>query len=100
MNDRTESSDQLKDSGSESEITAAGPAALAEVLHQLVAKPGLIRGAKGLAKMNQSNGFDCPGCAWPEDPEHQKHAWRRFLSLISKPSHSSSKTWRLDKPLL
>jgi molybdopterin-dependent oxidoreductase alpha subunit len=74
MTDKTDRSDRAKNSDSEAEITAAGPAAVAEVLRQLVAKPGLIRGAKGLAKMNQTNGFDCPGCAWPEDPAHQKHA--------------------------
>ena len=27
---------------------------------------GLVRGARALLKLNQTNGFDCPGCAWPE----------------------------------
>jgi molybdopterin-dependent oxidoreductase alpha subunit len=27
---------------------------------------GLIRGSKALLAMNQQDGFDCPGCAWPE----------------------------------
>src|SRR5687767_11272190 len=27
---------------------------------------GLVRGARALVAMNQRDGFDCPGCAWPE----------------------------------
>jgi molybdopterin-dependent oxidoreductase alpha subunit len=33
---------------------------------------GVVRGLRTLALVNQSRGFDCPGCAWP-DPE-QRHA--------------------------
>ena len=53
---------------------AAGIPAIVEVLRQINAKPGLGRGVAGLLKMNQPNGFDCPGCAWPEDAEHRKLA--------------------------
>ncbi len=31
---------------------------------------GLVRGARTLLRLNQKDGFDCPGCAWPE-PEHR-----------------------------
>ena len=27
---------------------------------------GVARGVSTLLKLNQKNGFDCPGCAWPE----------------------------------
>ncbi|MGN6105008.1 MAG: FdhF/YdeP family oxidoreductase [Kofleriaceae bacterium] len=30
----------------------------------------LVRGTKALLAMNQPDGFDCPGCAWPE-PAHR-----------------------------
>ena len=33
---------------------------------------GLKRSVKTLTMVNQQNGFDCPGCAWP-DPEHRTH---------------------------
>ncbi len=33
---------------------------------------GLRRGAKLLLRINQTDGFDCPGCAWP-DPGHRSH---------------------------
>ena len=54
--------------------SAAGKPALVEVLRQIVAKPGLTRGVESLLKMNQAQGFDCPGCAWPEDVKDRKHA--------------------------
>ena len=53
---------------------AAGKPAIVEVLRQVVAKPGLARGVESLLKMNQAGGFDCPGCAWPEDVADRKHA--------------------------
>jgi molybdopterin-dependent oxidoreductase alpha subunit len=36
---------------------------------------GPIRSARSLLGLNQSDGFDCPSCAWPDpDPEHRKLA--------------------------
>ena len=35
---------------------------------------GALRTARTLLKLNQRNGFDRPGCAWPETPGHRKHA--------------------------
>jgi len=29
----------------------------------------IVKETRGLLKMNQPHGFDCPGCAWP-DPKH------------------------------
>lgn len=31
---------------------------------------GAVRGAQALLRVNQPEGFDCPGCAWP-DPKHR-----------------------------
>ena len=35
---------------------------------------GLTRGVRALLKLNQQNGFDCPGCAWPEPDGQRSHA--------------------------
>ncbi len=35
---------------------------------------GLTRGLRTLLKLNQQNGFDCPGCAWPEPDGERSHA--------------------------
>ena len=54
---------------------AAGKPAVVEVLRQIVCQAGSrARGDESLLKMNQAKGFDCPGCAWPEDIEHRKQA--------------------------
>ena len=50
-----------------SEYAAGLPAVKVAVQHVLK-EMGVVKSAKGLFKMNQKDGFDCPGCAWP-DPE-------------------------------
>lgn len=54
--------------------SAAGAPAVFEVLRHVATKPGIGRGVSSLLRMNQADGFDCPGCAWPEDPGHRKRA--------------------------
>jgi len=49
---------------------AAGlPAVLSSSLHG-ISKMGISKTVKTLSMVNQKDGFDCPGCAWP-DPEHR-----------------------------
>ena len=48
---------------------AGGFGALRATLHHLRRETGLVRGSKALARVNQPQGFDCPGCAWPEPAE-------------------------------
>lgn len=35
---------------------------------------GIGRGVRTLLKLNQKDGFDCPGCAWPEPDDERSHA--------------------------
>ena len=49
-------------------IAAGIPAATSSMVHGLK-KMGLTKTIKTLTTVNQPEGFDCPGCAWP-DPEH------------------------------
>lgn len=49
---------------------AAGIPAVTSALHHVSEELGLWKGLKTLMKVNQKNGIDCPGCAWPE-PEHR-----------------------------
>ncbi|MFE3000566.1 FdhF/YdeP family oxidoreductase [Nocardia sp. NPDC059246] len=53
---------------------AAGVPAVAVSLQRSVEQMGPVRTVRTLAALNQHNGFDCPGCAWPETPGHRKHA--------------------------
>ncbi|MFE2880003.1 FdhF/YdeP family oxidoreductase [Streptomyces roseus] len=50
---------------------AAGLHAIGHTLRIAQQQMGLARTARTLLKVNQKNGFDCPGCAWPEgDKRH------------------------------
>ncbi|GHH35145.1 FdhF/YdeP family oxidoreductase [Streptomyces candidus] len=46
---------------------AAGLAAVAHSLRFAQQQMGTVRTARTLRKVNQKDGFDCPGCAWPEE---------------------------------
>ena len=54
--------------------SAAGLPAVLVALKRGVAQMGLLRTAQTLAKVNQRDGFDCPGCAWPEESGGRKIA--------------------------
>ncbi|MFJ9810232.1 FdhF/YdeP family oxidoreductase [Streptomyces sp. NPDC101158] len=50
---------------------AAGLPAIGHTLRIAEAQMGVRRTARTLLKVNQKDGFDCPGCAWPEgDKRH------------------------------
>src|SRR3981081_3936144 len=48
---------------------AAGWGALKAVADAVRGQMAIVKETRGLLKMNQPHGFDCPGCAWP----HPKH---------------------------
>ena len=48
---------------------AGGWGALKALGERLVEQGIPVKGAATLLRMNQPEGFDCPGCAWP-DPKH------------------------------
>jgi molybdopterin-dependent oxidoreductase alpha subunit len=49
-------------------IAAGIPAATSSLTHGFT-RMGITKTIKTLTTVNQPDGFDCPGCAWP-DPEH------------------------------
>src|SRR3979411_2163518 len=50
---------------------AAGIPGVTAALKQSYQQMGIKRTALTLLKVNQKDGFDCPGCAWPEgDKRH------------------------------
>ena len=48
---------------------AGGWGALKALSEALLRQGAPVKGAATLSRMNQPQGFDCPGCAWP-DPKH------------------------------
>lgn len=52
------------------ERPAAGLEAVISSLRYVAKQTGIVRGLEVLRDVNQTDGFDCPSCAWP-DPEHR-----------------------------
>ena len=53
------------------EREAAGVRSVLYSMRLALQRMGPLRTARTLARVNQDDGFDCPGCAWPE--EHPPH---------------------------
>jgi molybdopterin-dependent oxidoreductase alpha subunit len=51
--------------------TAVGVKAIASALSHIKNEVGVVKGIQLLSKINQKEGFDCPGCAWP-DPDDKR----------------------------
>ena len=52
-------------------LSAVGFPAIKSAISHVKEEVGLVKGIGLLAKLNQKNGFDCPGCAWP-DPDEKR----------------------------
>jgi molybdopterin-dependent oxidoreductase alpha subunit len=50
---------------------AGGAPAVMHAMRHAISEAGPIRGARLLFRLNQFEGYDCPGCAWP-DPDHER----------------------------
>ena len=53
---------------------AAGIPAVLVALRRSLAQMGVLRTVATLRRVNQRDGFDCPGCAWPEESGGRKAA--------------------------
>lgn len=63
-------------------VAAGLPAVLVSARHVLGAMgPG--RGLKALLKLNQKDGYDCPGCAWP-DPDDERSSIAEYCENGAK----------------
>lgn len=58
---------------SEPAEAAGGIGAVVSGLREIARETGIVRGARVLAKLNQKDGFDCPGCAWPDPDDERSH---------------------------
>lgn len=55
----------------DSKTWAAGTPAVISSLKQVLSTAGPFRGTKALLDLNQTDGFDCPSCAWPDPDDHR-----------------------------
>ncbi|MBC9712792.1 FdhF/YdeP family oxidoreductase [Streptomyces sp. TRM66268-LWL] len=52
---------------------AAGVPAVAEALRYSLSETSPRRAGRNLLDLNQTKGFDCPGCAWPDPEPGERH---------------------------
>jgi molybdopterin-dependent oxidoreductase alpha subunit len=52
---------------------AGGVPAIIEASRSAWGEMGIIRGSRTLLRLNQTDGFDCPGCAWPDPDSDRTH---------------------------
>lgn len=50
---------------------AGGLKSIVKALGFALKGPGVLRGISALRRLNQFDGVDCPGCAWPDPDEHR-----------------------------
>lgn len=62
---------------------AAGVPAVVAAFSDLIEEKTLVRGTKALFKMNQTGGFDCPSCAWP-DPDDERSSLGEYCENGAK----------------
>ena len=74
---------------------AGGLGSLAATVRYTLPESGLARGLSTLGKLNQQQGFDCPGCAWPEGHDR---SFAEFCENGAKHVADEATTKRLDAP--
>ena len=55
------------------DVAAGMPAIISTAKHG-ISKMGALRSLSNLRRVNKFDGFDCPGCAWPDPDEHRTFA--------------------------
>jgi len=76
--------------------SSGGLGAVLSTLKHAVKQTGLVRATRALANMNSPQGFDCPGCAWPE-PEPGDRARFEFCENGAKALMSATTTKIIDE---
>jgi molybdopterin-dependent oxidoreductase alpha subunit len=77
-------------------ITAAGiPAVLSGAKHMLH-EMGPFRAMRALNALNQMDGYDCPGCAWP-DPDDERSRLGEYCENGAKAIAEEATTKKLDE---
>ena len=74
---------------------AGGLPGVVSGLKQVFKQVGVVRGLKALNSLNQKEGFDCPGCAWP-DPDDERSAIAEYCENGAKAIAEEATTKQLQ----
>jgi molybdopterin-dependent oxidoreductase alpha subunit len=69
------------------------PAVVSSVKH-ILSEMDVVRGFKALAQLNQKDGHDCPGCAWP-DPDDERSGIAEYCENGAKAIAEEATTKKL-----
>ncbi|MCF6405911.1 FdhF/YdeP family oxidoreductase [Chitinophaga filiformis] len=75
-------------------VAAGIPAVLSSAKH-ILHETDVIRGMKALLQLNQKDGFDCPGCAWP-DPDDDRSSIAEYCENGVKAIAEEATSRKLD----
>ncbi|MDP3891630.1 FdhF/YdeP family oxidoreductase [Nocardioides sp.] len=75
---------------------AAGVTGVAVAMKRAVQEMGVRRTAQTLLKLNQTDGFDCQGCAWP-DPDPSRRHTAEFCENGAKAVAEEATLHRVDR---
>ena len=98
MQKRTNAQTPVKFTGIKSkevESTAAGIKAVTSAVKHVMDEMGLPRAVKALNAMNQKDGFDCSGCAWP-DPDGHRSGLGEYCENGAKAIAEEATTKKVD----
>lgn len=74
---------------------AVGVPAIVSTMKHISKELGIWQGIKVLNKMNQKDGFDCPGCAWP-DPDGKRSKLGEYCENGAKAIAEEATTKRVN----
>jgi molybdopterin-dependent oxidoreductase alpha subunit len=75
---------------------AAGIPAVVESMKFAYTNMGLVKGARLLLTLNQTDGYDCPGCAWP-DPAAGERSTAEFCENGAKAASEENTRKRITR---
>lgn len=73
---------------------AAGIPAVVSSMRHILEEMNAFRGMKALLELNQKDGFDCPGCAWP-DPDDERSGIAEYCENGAKAVAEEATTKKL-----
>jgi anaerobic selenocysteine-containing dehydrogenase len=79
----------------EPKTSAVGIPAIRHAMQYAVSEMGVTRSAKTLRALNQTDGFDCPSCAWP-DPKAGDRSFAEFCENGAKATAWEATRDRVD----
>ena len=64
----------------------------------ILGEAGITRGLKALSALNQTDGYDCPSCAWP-DPDDERSSIAEYCENGAKAIAEEATTKKLTAKL-